>query len=113
MDIDYLNYYYDIVAKGEESFNRIRIIVLNQLDHYGTINANNNLDYCCLKEAVYGQYQIDFLLRLLERTPENTGIIICNHFPFEPYNWNPDKSLLIDGNFVQPWNMIPEIVDAW
>ena len=113
MDIDYLNYYYDIVAKGEESFNRIRIIVLNQLDHYGTRKANGNLDYCCLKEAVYGQYQIDFLLRLLERTPENTGIIICNHFPFESYNWNPDKSLLIDGNFVQPWNMIPEIVDAW
>ncbi|MDL2279011.1 metallophosphoesterase, partial [Parabacteroides sp. OttesenSCG-928-G07] len=39
-------------------------------------------------------------------------IIILNHYPFQPFS-KPGHTFLNNGDFVHPWNMIPEIIEAF
>lgn len=101
-------HYYDI----NHPTGNIRVIVLDQLDHDCQVDSNNLLIYRSSVDAVYSQKQIDWLCNVALDTPPNTGIIICNHFPFM-HRGNKKTSLLINGQFIQSWKMIPDIIDAW
>lgn len=100
--------YYDIKhPKGN-----LRIIVLDQLDHDLPIDNSGKLVYRCLEDAVYSQKQINWLCNIALQVSSNTGVVICNHFPYMKRE-NASISLLIDGQFVQGWKLIPDIVEAW
>lgn len=104
------NSYYDM--EGDD-YGRIRIIMLDQLDH-GMQTSDGTLVYTCQNDPVYSQEQIDWLCDTALQVPDGTGIIICNHYPFDfTPTTDATQSLIIDGDYVQGWNMIPDIVRAW
>lgn len=109
---DYRHYsYYDISG---DDFGLIRIIMLDQLDHDLITDSQGKLIYTSQNDPVYSQKQMDWLCNVALQVPDGAGVIICNHYPFD-YTPTSDKnqSLIIDGKYVQPWTMIPEIVQAW
>lgn len=101
-------HYYDI----SHSLGGIRIIMLDQLDHDSPVDHEGKLVYRGAGNAVYSQRQIDWLCDTLNSTPEGYGVIIGNHYAFMETG-TPENSLLIDGQFVQGWRLIPEIIQAW
>lgn len=103
------HYHYFDIAHG---LGNVRIIMLDQLDHDNPVGANDKLVYTCMKDVVYGQNQMSWLCNVLNSTPAGFGIIICNHYVFAEKG-TPETSLLIDGNFVQGWQLVPDIVRAW
>lgn len=98
--------YLDVSRNGST----LRIIALDQLD------APSYTTKVLQHTAIYSQSQIDWLVNLLENTPANYGIVICNHFPFAPYRaggYSEEWPCLNDGSFAQGWQMIPEIIQAF
>ena len=105
------NSYCDLTG---DDFGRIRIIMLDQLDHSLQTDGSGKLVYTCQNDPVYSQAQIDWLCNTALQVPDGTGVIICNHYPFDKTpSSDPNESLVVDGDYVQPWNMIPDIVQAW
>lgn len=88
--------------------------MLDQLDHDLITDSQGKLIYTSQNDPVYSQKQMDWLCNIALQVPDGAGVIICNHYPFD-YTPTSDKnqSLIIDGKYVQPWTMIPEIVQAW
>lgn len=100
------NYYYLDVLNPQGGY--IRIISLDMMDHAGR-------EYDALHYTYYSQQQIDWLGKVaLQRdiTPEHS-IIILNHFPLEPTTGKGKTSYLCDGTYVNSWQLIPEIVEAF
>lgn len=106
--------HYSYLDLEGDDYGKIRIIMLDQLDHDLPQNGEGKLIYTCQNDPVYSQAQIDWLCNEALQVEDGTGIVICNHYPFD-YTPTSDRnqSLIIDGKYVQPWNMIPEIVNAW
>ena len=103
--------YYDV---NGDDYGDVRIIMLDQLDHDLPTGSGGKLVYTCQNDPVYSQKQIDWLCKVALRVPDGTGIIICNHYPFDfTPTTDATRSLVIDGDYVQGWNMIPDIVKAW
>lgn len=103
--------YYDI---NGDDYGSVRIIMLDQLDHDLPTDSEGKLIYSCITDPVYSQEQIDWLCNTALQVQDGTGIIICNHYPFDiTPSTDPSDSLVIDGKYVQPWNMIPDIINAW
>ncbi|GHT31644.1 hypothetical protein AGMMS49574_13750 [Bacteroidia bacterium] len=100
------NYYYADVRNPMGGF--VRYIALDMLEqdyefHYDTQHL-----------AYFSQQQIDWLCQtaLQEGMTPNHSVIILTHFPFQR-SGNGENSYLSDGDFIQPWYMIPEIVEAF
>lgn len=102
-------HYYDI----QHPSGNIRVIVLDQLDHDMPLDKDSKPIYKCQEEAVYSQRQIDWLCNVALKTPPNTGIVLCNHYPFMKTGTYKGESFLNGASFVQNWQMIPQIIDAW
>ena len=103
--------YYDM---NGDDYGSVRIIMLDQLDHDLPTDSEGKLIYSCITDPVYSQEQIDWLCNTALQVQDGTGIIICNHYPFDiTPSTDPSESLVIDGKYVQPWNMIPDIINAW
>lgn len=99
------NYYYADVKNPQGGF--FRFISLDMLDQPS--NEYNTMFY-----AYFSQEQIDWLgnIALKENMTDKHNIIILEHYPFQKYS--PDaKTYLCDGDFVHPWNMVPEIIEAY
>lgn len=99
------NYYYSDVPNPQGG--TIRFIALDMLDQ--PASQYNTLTY-----AYYSQEQIDWLANtaLKEGMTDHHSVIVLTHFPFQPYNAN-FNTYLCDGDYVHPWNMIPEIIEAF
>lgn len=101
-------HYYDIT----HDLGNVRVIMLDQLDHDLPTGADGKLIYSCQEDAVFSQKQIDWLCNEALRVPDGYGVILCNHFGFMERG-TIDTSLLLDGQFVQGWRLVPDIVQAW
>lgn len=99
------NYYYKDLPNPQGG--TIRMIALDMLDQPS--NTYNTLYY-----AHYSQEQIDWLCQvaLKEGMTSSHSVIILNHYPFQPHD-SGASTYLCDGDFVHPWYMIPEIVEAF
>lgn len=99
------NYYYSDLPNPQGGI--IRIIALDMLDQPGN-------SYNTLYNAVYSQKQIDWLANtaLKEGMSDQHSIILLNHFPFQRHD-SGASTYLCDGDFAHPWNMIPEIIEAY
>lgn len=64
--------------------------------------------------AYYSQEQINWLgnIALKKGITDQHSIIILNHYPFQAYS-SKANTYLCDGDFVHPWFMIPEIIEAY
>lgn len=103
--------YFDLVG---DDFGKVRLIMLDMLDHDLPTGSGGELIYTCQRDPVYSQKQIDWLTKVALQVEDGTGIILCNHYPFDTTpSDDPSESLIIDGKYVQPWNMIPDIIKAW
>jgi len=100
------NYYYSDVPNPQGGY--IRIIALDMLDQA-------TWEYNTMFFAYYSQQQIDWLGNVAlkkDLTPAHS-IVILTHYPFQPYSRGGKHTYLCDGDYVHPWNMIPEIVEAF
>ena len=99
------NYYYKDFPNPQGG--TIRMIALDMIDQ-----PNN--EYNTLYYAHYSQEQIDWLcnIALKEGITSSHSIIILNHYPFQPHD-SGASTYLCDGDYVHPWYMIPEIVEAF
>ena len=100
------NYYYADVPAPDGG--TIRFIALDMLDQPD--RRYNTLNY-----AIYSQAQIDWLtnVALKEGMTERHSVVVLNHYPFQPLSSAKHGTYLSDGRFVHPWNMIPEIIEAF
>lgn len=101
-------HYYDITHE----LGNVRVIMLDQLDHDQPIGRDKKLIYKSMDDAVYSQKQIDWLCNTALQVPEGYGVIIGNHYIYMERG-DADSSLLIDDQFTQGWQLIPDIIDAW
>lgn len=98
------NYYYEDLPNPQGGI--IRIIALDMIDQPS--DTYNTLNY-----AIYSQTQIDWLGNVaLKGMTEAHSVIILNHFPFQRRDTGA-STYLCDGDYVHPWQMIPEIVEAF
>jgi predicted MPP superfamily phosphohydrolase len=106
------SYYYADVPNPQGG--TIRFIALDMLDQPG--NEYNTLHY-----VVYSQEQIDWLgnVALREGMTAGHSVIVLTHFPFQASIWGgmgkavETESYLCDGDFVNTWQMVPEIMEAY
>lgn len=99
------NYYYADVKNPAGGY--FRFISLDMIDQ--SANEYNTMFY-----AYFSQEQINWLgnVALKENITDQHHIIILEHYPFQKYS--PEaKTYLCDGDFIHPWNMIPEIIEAY
>ena len=99
------NYFYADIPNPQGG--TIRIISLDMLDQPGT-------EYNTRIYAYYSQEQINWLgnIALKKGITDQHSIIILNHYPFQAYSPKAN-TYLCDGDFVHPWFMIPEIIEAY
>lgn len=99
------NYYY--VDLSDPQGGTIRLIALDMLDQ-------NTSRYRTIHDAIFSDKQIDWLIRvaLKEGMSDAHRVIVLTHYPFQPYSGNA-STYLCDGDFVHPWKMIPEIIEAF
>ena len=99
------NYFYSDIANPQGG--TIRIISLDMLDQPAS-------EYNTLFYAYFSQEQINWLgnIALKKGITDQHSIIILTHYPFQAYSSNA-KTYLCDGDFIYPWSMIPEIVEAY
>lgn len=99
------NYYYKDLPNPQGG--TIRMIALDMIDQAST--SYNTLYY-----AHYSQEQIDWLcnIALKEGMTSSHSVIVLNHYPFQPHD-SGASTFLCDGDYVHPWYMIPEIVEAF
>lgn len=99
------NYYYQDLPNPQGG--TIRMIALDMIDQPS--NEYNTLNY-----AHYSQEQIDWFcnVALKEGMTSSHSVIILNHYPFQPHD-SGASTYLCDGDYVHPWFMIPEIVEAF
>ena len=99
------NYYYADVANPQGGY--IRFIALDMLDQPTT-------RYNTLHNVIFSSEQIQWLIQvaLKESMTDNHSVIILTHYPFQPYSGNA-STYLCDGNYIHPWSMIPEIIEAF
>lgn len=99
------NYFYADIPNPQGG--SIRIISLDMLDQPGT-------EYNTRIYAYYSQEQINWLgnIALKKGITDQHSIIILNHYPFQAYS-SKANTYLCDGDFVHPWFMIPEIIEAY
>lgn len=99
------NYYYADVANPQGGY--IRFIALDMLDQPTT-------RYNTLHNVIFSSEQIQWLIQvaLKEGMTDNHSVIILTHYPFQPYSGNA-STYLCDGNYMHPWSMIPEIIEAF
>jgi predicted MPP superfamily phosphohydrolase len=107
------SYYYADVVNPQGGY--VRIIALDMLDQPGN-------DYNTLHYAIYSQEQINWLgnVALKEGMTARHSVVVLTHFPFQQSVWGGDTkaitnttSYLRDGNFVNGWRLVPEIIEAW
>ncbi|MDR2389151.1 MAG: metallophosphoesterase [Tannerellaceae bacterium] len=109
------SYYYADVPDPQGGM--IRFIALDMLDQPGS-------EYNTLHYAVFSQEQINWLARvaLREEMTERHSVILLTHFPVQMSAWGGKApgggqplvpSYLFNGNFLYPWEMIPDIVEAF
>ena len=100
------NYFYADVDNpmGET----IRIISLDMLDQEGT-------EYYTQDTVIYSEKQVKWFceIALKEGMTSNHSVIVLNHYPFQKRCWDNHSTYLNWGGYVYPWNMIPEIVEAF
>lgn len=99
------NYYYADVANPQGGY--IRFIALDMLDQPG-------IRYNTLHDAVFSAAQVKWLIEvaLKEGMTDSHSVVILTHYPFQPYSGNA-STYLCDGDFIYPWSMIPEIIEAF
>jgi predicted MPP superfamily phosphohydrolase len=108
-------YYYADVPDPQGGM--IRIIALNMLDQ--PANEYNTLHY-----TVFSQEQINWLgnVALREGMTSRHSVIILTHFPLQVSAWGGRSAMAVhtrtpyylhDANFIYPWQMIPDIVEAF
>ncbi|WP_298546850.1 metallophosphoesterase [uncultured Parabacteroides sp.] len=99
------NYFYSDIPNPQGG--TIRIISLDMLDQPAA-------EYNTLFYAYFSQEQINWLgnIALKEGVTDQHSIIILTHYPFQAYSSNA-KTYLCDGDFIHPWFMIPEIIEAY
>jgi hypothetical protein len=93
------NYYYSDLPNPTGGF--IRLIALDMLEQpFGNVYDLQHL-------ASFSQEQIDWLSNtaLKENMTDGHSVIILTHFPFDPQ--------FDEAKFVNQWNMIPEIIEAF
>ena len=85
----------------------IRFISLDMLDQPKAI-------YNTLYYAYFSPEQINWLgeVALKKDMTNQHSIIITTHYPLQPYS-SDAYTYLCDGDFIHPWSMIPEIVEAF
>ena len=100
------NYYYADVANPMGG--TIRIIALDMLDQEGT-------EYYTQDTVIYSDKQVQWFCEtaLKENMTSAHSVIVLNHYPFARMCWGDGSTYLDWGDFVHPWNMIPEIVEAF
>ena len=99
------NYYYKDFSNPQGG--TIRMIALDMIDQPSDVY--NTLNY-----AHYSQEQINWLsnVALREGMTSSHSVIILNHYPFQQHD-SGASTYLCDGDYVHPWYMIPEIVEAF
>ena len=99
------NYYYKDFSNPQGG--TIRMIALDMIDQPSDVY--NTLNY-----AHYSQEQINWLsnVALSEGMTSSHSVIILNHYPFQHHD-SGASTYLCDGDYVHPWYMIPEIVEAF
>lgn len=99
------NYYYADVANPQGGY--IRFIALDMLDQ-------PSVKYNTLHDAIFSSEQVQWLIRvaLKEGMTNNHSVVILTHYPFQPYSGNA-STYLCDGDYIHPWSMIPEIIEAF
>ena len=99
------NYYYKDFSNPQGG--TIRMIALDMIDQPSDVY--NTLNY-----AHYSQEQINWLsnVALREGMTSSHSVIILNHYPFQHHD-SGASTYLCDGDYVHPWYMIPEIVEAF
>ena len=99
------NYYYKDFSNPQGG--TIRMIALDMIDQPSDVY--NTLNY-----AHYSQEQINRLsnVALREGMTSSHSVIILNHYPFQHHD-SGASTYLCDGDYVHPWYMIPEIVEAF
>lgn len=99
------NYYYKDFSNPQGG--TIRMIALDMIDQPSDVY--NTLNY-----AHYSQEQINWLsnVALREGMTSSHSVIILNHYPFQHHD-SGASTYLCDGEYVHPWYMIPEIVEAF
>ena len=104
MQINEIYYYKDL---PNPMGGTVRIISLNMLDQAGT-------EFRVITQSVYSQEQIDWLgnVALKEGMTPSHSVIILNHFPFQRTTEDL-ATFLCDGGFVNGWEMVPEIIEAF
>ena len=100
------NYYYADVANPMGG--TVRIIALDMLDQEGT-------EYYTQDSVIYSEKQIKWFCEtaLKKDMTSNHSVIVLNHYPFTRMCWGDGSTYLHWGSFVYPWNMIPEIIEAF
>jgi predicted MPP superfamily phosphohydrolase len=109
------SYYYADVPGPQGG--TVRFIALDMLDQ--PANEYNTLHY-----SIFSQDQIDWLcnVALKEEMTDRHSVIILTHFPLQVSAWGGKSGgvgeggtpfYLYDGNYVYPWQMIPDIVEAF
>ena len=99
------NYYYSDIPNPQGG--TIRFIALDMLDQPG--DAYNTMYY-----ASFSQAQVDWFSQVALKegmTPEHS-VIILSHYPFQRHDAGA-RTYLCDGDYINSWNMIPEIVEAF
>lgn len=99
------NYYYiDLPNPQGGTF---RFISLDMLDQPKAI-------YNTLYYAYFSPEQINWLgeVALKKDMTNQHSVIIMTHYPLQPYS-SDAYTYLCDGDFIHPWSMIPEIVEAF
>ena len=99
------NYYYKDFSNPQGG--TIRMIALDMIDQPSDVY--NTLNY-----AHYSQEQINWLsnVALREGMTSSHSVIILNHYPFQHHD-SGASTYLCDGDYIHPWYMIPEIVEAF
>lgn len=99
------NYYYADVANPQGGY--IRFIALDMLDQ-------PSAKYNTLHDAIFSSEQVQWLIHvaLKEGMTDNHSVIVLTHYPFQPYSGNA-STYLCDGDYIHPWSMIPEIIEAF
>jgi len=102
------NYYYSDVLDPQGGY--IRFIALDMLD------ISSETDRYHPQFAHFSQEQINWLgnIALKQNMTNQHKVIILIHYPlqFRSYS-SPPNTYLCEGNFVHPWNMVPEIIEAF
>jgi len=102
------NYYYSDVPDPQGGY--IRFIALDMLD------TSSGTERYKPEFAHFSQEQIDWLgnVALKQGMTDQHKVIVLTHYPFQFRSYStPPNTYLCDGDFVQSYYMIPEIIEAF